>query len=48
MNQDDLSFAADIRRSINLNYRCYLPDDYSESGAGRPLLLFLHGAGEQG
>jgi len=48
MKSDDLNFSASIKVEVELPYRTYLPDDYSDEGSGHPLLLFLHGAGERG
>jgi predicted peptidase len=48
MKSNDLSFTACLTVEVELPYRTYLPDDYSDSGADHPLLMFLHGAGERG
>ncbi len=44
----DHRLRAEYIRAFELPYRVYLPSDYPESDERRPLLLFLHGAGERG
>lgn len=46
--QSEGSFLAAIQKPIAYDYLIYLPKDYSGRGEKRPLLLFLHGAGERG
>ncbi|MEZ7909199.1 MAG: prolyl oligopeptidase family serine peptidase [Pseudomonadales bacterium] len=48
MKQSDHRLKTKVKIDVSLPYRTYLPKRYSEKGAGRPLLLFLHGAGERG
>ena len=48
MNKNDLNFTAKLTIKVELPYRTYLPNDYSDDGPAHPLLLFLHGAGERG
>jgi len=46
--QHDQSFEGTISNKVKLNYLVYLPKGYGETGEKRPLILFLHGAGERG
>lgn len=48
MKSDSLKLETQLTIDVSLPYRTYLPDNYSEDGAGHPLLMFLHGAGERG
>ena len=48
MKHTDEKLKAKVKVEVSLPYRTYLPKRYSAKGTGRPLLLFLHGAGERG
>lgn len=37
-----------LKVSGEISYLIYTPKDYSKNGSAKPLLLFLHGAGERG
>ena len=41
-------FEKQIIRTVECKYLLYLPEAYSHSGDGWPMMLFLHGAGERG
>lgn len=47
MTQTVHQFRKKTSRSIKFNYLLSLPDDYNRSKQRRPLMLFLHGAGER-
>jgi predicted peptidase len=47
--QEKRTFKKTIRKTVEMNYLLYLPQDYGKDKATRwPLVLFLHGAGERG
>jgi len=46
--QHPQSFEKETKKSMQINYLLYLPDQYLESKVHWPLILFLHGAGERG
>lgn len=48
MKSESLEYKGSVRVSFKLPYRTYFPKGYRKTGKGRPLLLFLHGAGERG
>ena len=48
LSQQALTFSKEIRKTVSLDYLLYLPPTYAPAGEPRPLLLFLHGAGERG
>ena len=49
LHAEDRHFKQTYTRTVDLNYRVYLPDGYADDASKRwPLILFLHGAGERG
>ncbi|MCH2338015.1 MAG: prolyl oligopeptidase family serine peptidase [Pseudomonadales bacterium] len=50
MDHHEKTFAktVEIKKEVEIPFRAYIPNGYSEGGQGLPLLLFLHGAGERG
>jgi len=48
VQSNDQSFSTSVTLDLSIDYRTYLPDGYSEDGAGYPMLMFLHGSGERG
>ena len=48
MSQSAEKLSAEIKKTANLNYLQYLPDDYGTTDKKYPLIIFLHGAGERG
>ncbi len=46
--QQAKTFEKEITVKVKLNYLLYLPEGYEKSDKPRPLVLFLHGAGESG
>ncbi|MEM8954654.1 MAG: prolyl oligopeptidase family serine peptidase [Verrucomicrobiota bacterium] len=48
-NQSPKNLKTTQKKSIDIDYLLYLPDDYKHNSHKKyPLLLFLHGAGERG
>jgi len=46
--QEARVFQGEVTKTVRLDYLLHLPTDYDPEGAGHPLILFLHGAGERG
>jgi acetyl esterase/lipase len=44
--QQEKQFEKEITVKVKLDYLLYLPEGYGKDGQPRPLLLFLHGAGD--
>ena len=47
-NQQEDSFKKTIRKTLECHYLVYLPEGYEKSKDSFPMILFLHGSGEQG
>lgn len=47
-DQNPHSFRTEIKKTLEIDYLLYLPEDYASSDKQWPLMLFLHGAGERG
>lgn len=46
--QSSQKLVKEIRKTIQVQYLLYLPNDYGKENKEWPLILFLHGAGERG
>lgn len=46
--QSSLVFSKKITKTVGCKYLLYLPADYAKGDKKRPLMMFLHGAGERG
>jgi predicted peptidase len=46
--QNEQTFSKKITKKVECNYLLYLPADYGKDKKKRPLIMFLHGAGERG
>jgi len=46
--QSNQMLVKEIKKTIQVQYLLYLPDDYGNENTKWPLILFLHGAGERG
>jgi predicted peptidase len=46
--QSAQTFDKKITKTVDCNYLLYLPADYDKDKKNRPLIMFLHGAGDRG